>query len=81
MSRVEGQLFVIEPEPPGKCELCGKTDETRPYGPNGESVCFDCGMKDEAAAERAFRARLGDKVIDIRDDRILNGGGGFREVE
>lgn len=45
---------LIEPEPDGVCELCGKTDETRPYGPKGEEVCFDCGMKDEAAAKRGF---------------------------
>lgn len=38
----------------GNCQLCGAKEETRPYGPNGESVCFGCGMLDEAAAERAF---------------------------
>lgn len=38
----------------GICELCGKFDELRPYGPNGERVCFECGMKDEAAAKRQF---------------------------
>lgn len=40
------------------CQLCGKVAETRPYGPNGEEVCFDCGMKDEAAVKRAFEARF-----------------------
>lgn len=50
---------VIQEQPPGRCELCGKVAETRPYGPNGEEVCFPCGMKDEAAARRAFDARLG----------------------
>lgn len=49
------RLGVIEPTPPQKCELCGKTDETRPYGPNGEQVCFACGMKNEAVAKRQFR--------------------------
>jgi hypothetical protein len=44
----------LEAEPDGKCELCKKIAETRPYGPNGERVCFECGMKDEAAAERQF---------------------------
>ena len=43
---------VIETESDMRCELCGKVDELRPYGPNGERVCFDCGMKDEAAAKR-----------------------------
>jgi hypothetical protein len=46
---------VIEQTPPQKCELCGEIDELRPYGPKGENVCFDCAMKDEAAAKRGFR--------------------------
>jgi hypothetical protein len=49
------RLGVIEATPPQKCELCGTRAETRPYGPNGEEVCFPCGMKDEAAARRGFR--------------------------
>lgn len=49
------RLGVIEHQPPEKCELCGKVAECRPYGPNGENVCFTCGMKDEKAAERAFK--------------------------
>lgn len=49
---------VIQAQPPGRCELCGAVEETRPYGPNGEEVCFDCGMKDEAAAKRAFERRF-----------------------
>ena len=40
--------------PLGKCELCGKDAELRPYGPNREWICFTCGMKDEEATERAF---------------------------
>jgi hypothetical protein len=47
---------VIEHEPDGICELCGATTEVRPYGPNGEEVCFACGMRDRDAAERGFRA-------------------------
>jgi hypothetical protein len=39
-------------EEDGKCELCGKVEETRPYGPNGERSCFDCGQKDRAVTER-----------------------------
>lgn len=48
------RLGVIEQTPPQKCELCGEIAETRPYGPNGEDVCFPCGMKDEKAARRGF---------------------------
>ena len=50
---------VIYTQPRKQCELCGEVKETRPYGPNGEDVCFPCGMKDEASARRAFGARLG----------------------
>ena len=45
---------LIEAEGVGSCELCGAHEETRPYGPNGEEVCFTCGMKDEAAAIKQF---------------------------
>jgi hypothetical protein len=34
------------------CEMCGKVDECRPYGPNDENICFDCGMKDPATTEK-----------------------------
>ena len=55
-------LGYISVEPDRTCELCGKVDECRPYGPNKEQVCFSCGMKDEQAAIRAFSERvLGDK--------------------
>ena len=37
---------VIEVTPPAKCELCGDVAELRPYGPNNENICFECGMKD-----------------------------------
>ena len=37
-----------------KCDLCGVHDELRPYGPNGENVCFDCGMKNKDACEKAL---------------------------
>lgn len=49
------QYGLICPEPDRKCELCGAIEETRPYGPKGERVCFECAMKDKEAAERGFR--------------------------
>jgi hypothetical protein len=36
----------------GKCEFCGVDAELRPFGPNNESICFDCGMKDEETTRR-----------------------------
>lgn len=41
-----------------RCALCDRVKELRPYGPKGENVCFDCGMKDERACERAARGLL-----------------------
>jgi hypothetical protein len=33
---------IIALEPDQLCEMCGNIDECRPYGPNGEQICFDC---------------------------------------
>ncbi len=52
---MSGRGFIAEDSFHEACQMCGKVDELRPYGPNGEEVCFDCGMKDVAAAERGFR--------------------------
>ena len=48
----------ISAEDDRRCELCGKVAECRPYGPHGEQVCFECGMKNEEAAKRHFSARV-----------------------
>ena len=52
---------VIMREPDQFCELCGKLDECRPYGPNDEQICFSCAMKDDeskAIAERKMAAYI-----------------------
>ena len=51
-------ILVIDAEPDGICELCGKKKELRPYGPKGENICFPCGMKDEVAMDQAIKQRL-----------------------
>lgn len=44
--RTSRGTVVIAPEGNSTCELCHKIDEpTRPYGPNGVRVCWDCGNK------------------------------------
>jgi hypothetical protein len=45
-------LGFIATEPIRACELCGTIDECRPYGPNHEQICFECGMKDETTTRR-----------------------------
>lgn len=44
----------IAVEKPQQCDFCGKIAELRPYGPKGECVCFECGMKNEEAAHKQF---------------------------
>lgn len=46
----DGTIWISE-EPPGKCELCGAVEETRPYGPGGRQICHPCGLKDEERTE------------------------------
>lgn len=53
------------------CELCGNISELRPYGPNGEWICFPCGMKNMETTEKMFEAYLnsddgGPTIIDTR---------------
>lgn len=54
-------------ESEGTCELCGKEDDLRPYGPNGAWVCYSCGMKDEEEAKRQFA-----KLIEGVDTLIVD---------
>lgn len=54
MTRKIGNNLIIEPTDPAKCEFCEKVEELRPYGPEGESICFDCAMKDEQTTLRKF---------------------------
>ena len=51
---MSGRGFIMQ-EPDTMCEMCGKIDECRPYGPNDENICFDCAMatpESQAIAEK-----------------------------
>lgn len=52
-------IFVIQAEPARTCQMCGKKAECRPYGPNGQVVCFGCAMKDPEEAKRQLEKRMG----------------------
>ena len=55
---MSGRGFIAE-QLPEVCELCGKIDECRPYGPNDENICFDCAMKlDQAIVEKKMKAYI-----------------------
>lgn len=62
MSKRIGNLIIIGPEDDDICDLCGKVDELRPYGPNGELICYDCGMKNKEVTNRMMaRILFGDE--------------------
>jgi hypothetical protein len=54
---MSGRGFIAE-EPMAACELCGTIEECRPYGPNDERICFECGMKDEETTKRKMAAYI-----------------------
>lgn len=58
MSKNVNGIPVVEAGPDFICALCGKIAETRPYGPNGEEICYECGMKDRAGTERMMGIKL-----------------------
>ena len=47
------------PHPHGNCERCDAVGELRPYGPKGEWICYDCGMKNKAETVRQIRRSFG----------------------
>lgn len=63
-----GKTILIYAEKPQQCDYCGEVRELRPYGPNDECICFECGMKDEKTT-----AKMLDKVLfgieEKEDDR------------
>lgn len=44
--------------PEGKCDLCSAEAELRPYGANGEWLCFNCAMQDKATTARKYREHV-----------------------
>ena len=52
-------VAVISERKPQGCDFCGQVRELRPYGPKGEWICFECGMKNQEAAIRRFAGRMG----------------------
>jgi hypothetical protein len=57
-------IVVFESPPDCACELCGKVADCRPYGPRGEQICFECGMKNRKVTERQMNRILYGKTCD-----------------
>jgi len=56
--RIAKGVVVTTDTKPAVCAFCGRRAELRPYGPNHENICFDCGMADEDTTARMFRGVL-----------------------
>jgi hypothetical protein len=54
-----------EPEAPECCEFCGKKEDNRPFGPNGEWICCDCAEKDVKTTEKMMREAMKGSEITI----------------
>lgn len=57
----------------GKCTYCKKENkDLRPYGENGNFICFECGMKPEnkKETEKQFHDIIKDKDIIVFIDGI-----------
>lgn len=54
MTKRIGDVLYVETEPEQQCDLCGQIAELRLYGANGEKICFECGMKNPEATEKAY---------------------------
>lgn len=51
---MSGRGFIAQ-QPDEMCELCGMIDECRPYGPNDETICFNCATRTPESKEIAER--------------------------
>ena len=72
MTKKINGVLLIYPEAPQQCDFCGEIAELRPYGPNGECICFDCGMKNPETTEKKFNELLDDVdgVVRIHGPRL-----------
>lgn len=58
MSERVGKAVLIYAEKPQQCDYCGAIKELRPYGPNGECICFPCAMEDEETTKKMMNKVL-----------------------
>lgn len=74
MSRKDGTIFIVEPEPAAPCAYCGEIKELRPYGKKGARICYKCGMKPENIRETEKQydaATEGTDTIKVKDTRTI----------
>jgi hypothetical protein len=56
MTRIVDGVLLLEDEEPQQCDLCHKIAELRPYGPNGECICYECGESTPEMRAAKYRA-------------------------
>ncbi len=52
------KFIICDATAPATCAFCRKVKELRPYGPQGQSICFDCAMHDEKTTGKQFLKRF-----------------------
>ncbi len=57
-------VVLSEATAPAKCTICGEKKELRPYGKDGNWVCFGCMKENEEEGKRQFN-KLFDGTRDI----------------
>ncbi len=58
MSERIGNVIILREEKPQQCDFCGKIAELRPYGPNEECICYECGMLDPVTTDKMMNKVL-----------------------
>ena len=54
---MSGKGFISK-EKEQKCQTCKMIRECRPYGLNGEQICYNCGLKDIETTEKMMGKHL-----------------------
>lgn len=67
MSMRIGNVTIIEAEDDKKCQICGAISECRPYGPEGQQICYDCAMKDPIGTEIRMAKALFDDDLTVEE--------------
>ena len=63
MTRRIGNILIIEEGEPSICQVCGDLAELRPYGINGENICFSCGEKNQEETNKQMFRQLFDTEV------------------
>lgn len=62
---MSGHGFIMQ-EIDTVCESCGSIEECRPYGKNGEQICFTCAMATPESKEIAEK-KMAEYIFGIKD--------------